>query len=178
MRMPRVFSLTALIALFLVAPLVAGEVTVKGVHLCCGGCVSAATGALDGVAGVSGGSADQDSGTVKFQATDAKAAAAGLKAIAGAGLYGSATYEGKKIDVPTAKIDAKAVSDSLTLTGVHLCCGTCVSASSDALKKVTGVSEVEADQDNGSLTVKGKQINVAQLFEALHGAGFHGNIKK
>ena len=158
--------------------LMAGEVVVKGVHLCCGGCVSAATGALDGVAGVSAGSADQDAGTVKFQATDAKAAAAGLKAIAGAGLYGSATYEGKKIGVPTTKIDGKAVSNSLTLTGVHLCCGTCVTASSEALKKVKGVSEVDADQDAGSLTVKGKEMNVAQLIEALHEAGFHGNVKK
>lgn len=178
MRLSWLAGITVLASLSGLNPLLAGEVTVKGVHICCGGCVTALTGALEGVTGVSGGAADQDSGTVKFQAADAKAASAGLKAIAGAGFYGTATYDGKKPDTPTAKIDEKVVADSVTLTGVHLCCGTCVTASTDALKKVKGVSDAEGDQDQGTITVKGTKVNVSELMKALHGAGFHGSVKK
>jgi copper chaperone CopZ len=178
MRLFRLSGLTALSLLCLTSLTVAGEVKVKAVHLCCGGCVSAVTDALEKVPGVSGGSANQDDGTVTFQATDAKAATAGLKAIAGAGFFGTATHGGKNLAVPVTKIDPKLTADSVTLTGVHLCCGTCVTASSTALKKVKGVTGVEGDQDNGSLIVKGKQVKVAELLDALHGAGFHGNVKK
>src|SRR6186997_2936116 len=84
MRLFRLSGLTALSLLCLTSLAAAGEVKVKTVHLCCGGCVSAVTEALEKVPGVSGGAANQDDGTVTFQATDAKAATAGLKAIAGA----------------------------------------------------------------------------------------------
>lgn len=178
MRMNWIKGLALLTALAFPAFVQAGEVSVKGVHICCGGCVSALTGALDGVTGVSGASANQDGGTVTYQATDAKSAVAGLKAIAGAGFYGTATYDGKALEVPTPKVDAKLTADSVTLTGVHLCCGTCVKESSKALKSVKGVSEVEGDSDNGTLTVKGNKVNVSELVKALHGAGFHGNVKK
>ena len=178
MRLFRLSGLTALSLLCLTSLAAAGEVKVKAVHLCCGGCVSAVTEALENVPGVSGGAASQDDGTVTVQATDAKAATAGLKAIAGAGFFGNATYGGKKLPVPVAKIDPKQVADSVTFTGVHLCCDTCVTASSEALKKVKGVSDVDGDQKNGSLTIKGKQMKMAELVDALHGAGFHGNVKK
>lgn len=178
MRTKWLAGLALLTAVTLPVSVFAGEVTVKGVHICCGGCVSALTGALDGVKGVSGASASQDEGKVTYQATDAKAAAAGLKAIAGAGFYGTASYDGKKLEVPAPKIDAKLTADTVTLTGVHLCCGTCVTESSKALKGVNGVAEVEGDQDNGTLTVKGNKVNVSELVKALHGAGFHGNVKK
>jgi copper chaperone CopZ len=178
MRSSWLAGLALLTAVALPLSVSAGEVTVKGVHICCGGCVTALTGALDGINGVSGASASKNGGTVKFQATDAKAAAAGLKAIADAGFYGTATHDGKTFEVPAPKIDAKLTADTVTLTGVHLCCGMCVKESSKALKKVNGVSEVEGDKDNGTLTVKGTKINVSELVQALHGAGFHGDVKK
>ena len=48
----------------------AEKVTVKGVHLCCGSCVSAAGEALKEVEGVSKAACDRNGKIVVFQATD------------------------------------------------------------------------------------------------------------
>ncbi|MCH7688584.1 MAG: heavy-metal-associated domain-containing protein, partial [Planctomycetes bacterium] len=75
----------------------AGEVSVKGVHICCGMCVKAIGGVLGKVDGVSDAKCDRDSKTVTFSASDAKTAKAGLRAILNAGFYGKATLDGKKL---------------------------------------------------------------------------------
>ncbi|WP_437184993.1 heavy-metal-associated domain-containing protein [Planctomicrobium sp. SH668] len=151
----------------------AAEVKVEGVHLCCGGCVKAATAALSKVDGVTNPTVDQDGGTVAFEASDDAAAARGLTALADTGLYGKTETTG-----PEFKIKADAVKNEVKITKVHACCGGCVDAIESALKKVTGVKSVETTQSKkGEFALKGEKINLSETLRALHEAGFHGKVE-
>ena len=77
-------AITSIVCFLACLPAVAdaGNVAVKGVHLCCGACVSAVSKALKPVDGVTGIACDRDSKRVTFQARDDKAAQAGIVALA------------------------------------------------------------------------------------------------
>jgi len=156
----------------------AGSVEVKGVHLCCASCVKGVAKALDGVTGVSAAKCDRDAKTVTFTASDAKAAQAGIDALAKGGFHGTATIDGKDAKFPAsgAKEDAKA--DSITVSNVHLCCGACLKAASAAVKKVDGVTDAKCDKDASSVTVNGTGISVSAVVKALNDAGFHATVKE
>lgn len=148
----------------------AAEVKITGVHICCGACVKAVNAALKDVAGVSKSAADDD-GTVTFDAADDKAAAAGIAALAKAGFHGSAKSGDKALEFPKVEIAAGAKADSVTVTGIHLCCGACYKATDEALK---GIGTVTSDKKAKTVTVSGKGIDVAAVIAALNKAGFHG----
>lgn len=151
----------------------AAEVKVEGVHLCCGGCVKSAAGALSNVEGVSNAKVDQDTETVTFDAKDDESAVRGLAALAGAGLYGKTETKG-----PDFKVDKKATKDVIKLTKVHNCCGGCQKSIIAALEAVPNVKGVQQDASNKqTFTVKGTGINLAETLKALHKAGFHATIE-
>ncbi|WP_437223843.1 cation transporter [Planctomicrobium sp. SH661] len=150
----------------------AAEIKVEGVHLCCGGCVKAASQSLSKVDGVSAVNVDKDHETVTFEAADDAAAQRGLKALASSGFYGKTSVPG-----PESKIDPDKTADEVQVTGVHLCCGGCVDVAKDAAASVAGVRSVEAVQKKGTLTIKGEKINLAATLKALHDAGLHGEVK-
>lgn len=157
---------------------VAGEVSISGVHLCCGACVRDVGKALKGVEGVSDVACDRDTETVTFTATDAKAAAAGVAALAKGGFHGDAKLGDEKIEFPASGAKKGATADSVTIVGVHLCCGGCVNAASKAVKAQAEGADVEVDRQATSVTVKGKGLDVLALVEALNKAGFHGTVKQ
>lgn len=60
------------------------------------------------------------------------------------------------------------------LKGTHLCCGQCVKAVDDILKKVDGASG-KCDQKAGTVTITAKDDATAQkALDALAAGGFHG----
>lgn len=177
----RAFRMTALAGLVLAlsaAGTQAADVAIKGVHLCCGGCVKAAGNALSKAKGVSNAKCDRDAQTVSFTATDAKAAKGGLRALARAGLAGSATIDGKATHFPHQRVKRGTKADTVTLRGVHLCCGKCVKAVESAANGVAGVTSVEVDKKKRSATLTGSGIDVNAAIAALNKAGFSGRIPR
>src|SRR5262245_6431924 len=111
----------------------AGKVEVKGVHLCCGQCVTGAKNALKNVDGVSDVAPDQKTRTVSFTAKDDKAAEAGLQALISHGFFGACTHDGKALQpkLPEVKSDK---ADEVIVKDVHVCCKACMNAISKLFK--------------------------------------------
>ena len=176
MKTLRVASCLGLIVAFTGPTALAGEVTVKGVHLCCGQCVKIAGKALKSVDGVSGAACDRKEKTVTFQASNAKAAESGIKALVKAGFHGKAKHDGKKVALPPSGAKKGDKADTVTLSGVHLCCGNCVKAVGKALTNIG--AKVTCDRKARTVTLTGSGIDVAAAVAALNKAGFHANVKK
>lgn len=155
----------------------AGEVTVKDVHLCCPACVKAVAQALDKVDGVSDAKCDTKAKTVSLQAADDKAAAAAIAALAKAGFHGNAAHGDKKLEFPASGAKKGDKADTITLTGVHLCCPACVKAVAKAMEDVSGAT-AKCDTKEKTVTVTGSGLDVAAVVEALNKGGFHGTVKK
>lgn len=156
----------------------AGKVEVKGVHLCCGACVTGVDKALKGVEGVSGVNSDRESKTVTFSAADDKAAQAGINALADAGFHGTATHEGEAVAFPESGAKEGAKASEVMIEDVHLCCPACVKEVDAVVSKVEGVSDVVSDRENSTVKVTGENVSVEAVVKALNGAGFHATVKE
>jgi copper chaperone CopZ len=173
--MKSAFSLVGLAAALAIAlPSFAGEVSIEGVHICCGSCVRGVNTALKDVKGVSAVAASQD-GTIKFTAADDAAVKAGIEALAKGGFHGTAKHGGAPVAFPEVKTSSEKVK-SLSIAGVHLCCGACYTEATAALKGVKGVSVVESDKKTKTLKITGENISAAEAIQALFDVGFHGTI--
>lgn len=168
---------TAVFVLFVASAAYGGEVTVKGVHLCCGSCLSAATDAFDDVAGVTKINCDLNTKVVKFSVPDDKTAKLGIKALAEAGFFGTATHEKKKVAFPDAGAKKGQKLDTFVLKGIHLCCGSCVTGSQKSLVKVTGVKVIDIDRKKKTIKLTGSSIDVKAAIAALNKAGFYGKLE-
>ncbi len=137
-------------------------VTLTGVHNCCKSCTTGIEKAVSSVPGAKA-TADKDKVTItaKSQADATKATAALLKA----GYYG----EGAK-----AGTASEAKVKSANVTGVHLCCGKCVTAFNEAVKAVGGTSD--ATKGAKSVKVEG-DFSPKDLLAALNKGGFNGEVK-
>lgn len=152
----------------------AEDCELKGAHLCCGQCVKAVAGVLGKVKGVTNAKCDREARTVKFTASNVKVGRQAMRRLANAGFYGKATVGGKPVRMPPTGAKKGEKADSKTITGMHLCCGGCVTAATKAVKTVEGVSGATADRKKRTLTVKGKQFSVEAVMRALHKEGFAG----
>jgi periplasmic mercuric ion binding protein len=148
------------------------KVTVKGVHLCCGSCVKGVAAALKGVEGVRP-SCDQKAGTVTLTAQSDEAAQRALDALGAAGYFGD-TRDAKLAIKPASP--AKGKVKSLTLTGVHNCCGKCCGAIKAAVKTVDGVKSDTAKPKADAFEVTG-DFEPSAVLDALNAAGFNATIK-
>lgn len=69
---------------------------------------------------------------------------------------------------------AARAETTLKLTGVHLCCGKCVTAAEKAANSVAGTTAT-GDEDTGELTIKAADAAAAQKsVDAVVAAGFFG----
>ena len=184
-HMLKITALAGLMVGFMMTSAQAGEVSVKGVHICCGQCVKVIGGLLGKVDGVSGAKCDKDSKTVTFSATDEKTAKKGLQAILRAGFYGTAKLDGEKLTAYSGKNKKKnknknagKKSNEITLYRVHLCCGGCAKTIAAALKDIDGVEDVKCDRDAKTVKLTGKDINNRAVVSALRKAGFNGSTRK
>lgn len=158
-------------------PARAAEVTVQGVHLCCPACERAVLKALEDVEGVSQTACNRDSKLVGFRADGDKSARAGIDALAEAGFHGTATHGGQKLAFPDSGAKKGDRADRVTLAGVHLCCGACVTGARKSVEEVAGIAIIDIDRNARTVTLTGKAIDVAAAVRALNAGGFHGTVK-
>ncbi len=150
------------------------QVQLKGVHLCCGGCVNAVTRAVESVPGVAC-ECDMAHGTVTLTARDDAAAQKALDAIAAAGLHGETgdahLAMRTECDVPAGK------AQSVTVSGIHNCCQPCYEAIEGAIGTVEGVTSDTAQPGATTFEVAGN-FDAAALVRALNAAGFSAQVKE
>lgn len=163
MKLTTLLSTVVALALSLTAH-AESSVTISGVHNCCKKCD---TGILNAVKSVKGAEAKTDGGkvtiTAKNEATVKKAVEALLEAgYAGEGATGSGGSDAK---VKTA-----------TVSGVHLCCGKCVTAAEKAVMATPGVTKHNATKGAESFTVEG-DFSTKDLIAALNKGGLNGKVK-
>lgn len=170
-------TLAVCLMVFALPQVEAGDVTVKKAHVCCGACVNAVKKCLADVEGVSKAAADQNSKTITFIAADEAAAKKGIEALAKAGFHGTATHGDKAVEFPKPNTKPGQKSDSITFSGVHLCCGACVRGAKEALENVKNVKIIDVDQKTKSVTLSGEKIDLAEAIKAFNDGGFHGNLK-
>lgn len=147
-------------------------VEVKGVHLCCGACVKGVGTALKGVQGVEA-KCDRDNSAITIKAKDADAARAALDALGAHGYFGATGQNDLAIKATTAP---KGKVKSLTLTGVHNCCGACTKAIKKAIKSVNGVQADTAKAKATTIEITG-DFEPEAVLKALNAAGFNATIK-
>jgi copper chaperone CopZ len=150
------------------------KVELKNVHLCCGACVKAVATTLKDIEGVKA-ACDQKGRTVTLTAKDDATAQKAIDALAAAGFQGESDNKDLK-----AKDDSGASAGkvkTLTLTGVHNCCGQCCKAIKATVAKVNGVTGDTAKPKMDTFEVTG-DFDAAELVKALNDAGFHVKVKK
>ena len=155
-----------------------GTVTVRSVHLCCGACVEGAKGALDGIEGVSDPKADVNSKSVVFSAKNEKAAMKGIEALADHGFFGKAAFGKKDLAFPDVGAKKGEKRDTMTFTGIHLCCGACRKAVHEAFTKLDGLGSMDIDASTGTVKLNGGGMVVPDAVELLNKAGFYGKLAK
>jgi len=150
------------------------KVELKGTHLCCGQCVKAATAILKDVAGVKG-TCDQKGKSITIVADSDEAAQKALDALADGGFHGDTGNDKLKQKDDSGAAAGKV--QTLTLTGVHNCCGQCNGIIKSTLKKVEGVKGDTAKAKEASFDVTG-DFDAEAVVKALNAAGFHVKVKK
>lgn len=146
------------------------EVVLTGVHLCCGGCEKGIEEALADVKDVEF-DVSRSSKTVTFTSTSSRKLEDALEALANAGYYGESNHESVKIaDVKAS--DKK--TDSVEISGLHLCCGSCIESVDKALETVEGFKSHNAEKGSKTFTVEGENISEATVLAALRANGFSG----
>lgn len=138
--------------------------TLTGVHNCCGSCDKGIIKAIEKVEGAKASTAkDKVTITAKNDATVKKAVISLL----------AAGYFGEGAEAPVV---ADARVKSATVSGVHLCCGKCVTAARKAAESVSGVTGQNAAKGAKSFTVEG-DFSTTELAAALNKQGLNGTIR-
>ena len=154
----------------------AGQVTIKGAHLCCTACQSRAESALDGIPGLTKAAADRNSKVISFIAANDKVVAAGIASLAKNGFYGTAVHDKAPVAFPDTGAKTGARANSYTLRGVHLCCDACVVGAQKAVETVKGLQAIEIDRKLRTVKVIGKSISLLEAIQALNKAGFYSHV--
>ena len=154
----------------------AADLTVKitDVHLCCGKCVNGVKKAIATVPGVTT-QINQDENEVSLTGPDTATVQKAADALTAAGYFGKSSDDSIKINSDTGAKGVKV--SSLKVTGVHLCCGSCVKAVNAALATVPGVKANTAAKGATSFEVTGEDFNDADVFAALQKAGLTGKAE-
>ena len=171
-------AFTGLFAVFSVPQPDSATVTIKGTHLCCGGCQSGAEDALTDLKGITDISCDLNTKVISFKSDSEKSAKEAVSALADAGFYGTASRSGKSMTFPDSGAKKSSKSNTLKLTGVHLCCTSCVTASQKALEKVKGVTLIDIDRNEKTIKLTGDSIVATDAVAALNKAGFFCRVPK
>lgn len=150
------------------------KVDVKGTHLCCPACVKAVDGILKKIDGVTG-KCDSAAGTISITAKDDATAQKALDALAAGGFHGDTGS--KSLVIKDDSGVKKETVKSLTLTGIHNCCGSCNTKIKNTLKTVKGVTGDTAKGRADTFDVTG-EFDAEDVVKALNAAGFHVKVKK
>jgi mercuric ion binding protein len=146
------------------------KVTLSGVHLCCGACVSIAKKAVSKLEGVSV-TPNQDARTIVINAADDAGAAAALKALSEAGFYGKSDNDKLAITYKSPK----GKVEKLEVAGAHNCCGACAKALKKVVTGVAGVTAIDIKPKTKSFSVTGN-FEQSDVIQALNDAGFYATV--
>ena len=176
MKLSRLFASASLVAVLALAGPARAEtkVELKNTHLCCPACVAAVGKILKEIEGVTG-KCDKDAKTVTITAKDDATAQKAIDALAAGGFHGDTGT--KDVTVKDDSGVEKGKVKSLTLTGIHNCCGQCNTAIKAAVKKVDGYKADTAKTKQTTFEVTG-EFDAEELVKALNDAGFHVKVKK
>ena len=154
----------------------AADVTVKlsKLHLCCQSCVNNVNKIVAEVKGVTA-AVDREAKTVGLTGPDTATVQKATDALVAAGFFGTSSDASIKINATTGAKGQKV--QSLQVSGVHLCCGTCVTVVDETLKAVSGVKSHTAAKGAKSFEVTG-DFNDKDVFDALQKAGLTGSVGK
>jgi copper chaperone CopZ len=147
------------------------KVTLSNVHNCCKKCTD---GLKKAVATAPGVNAKIEKSTVVLTAASKDELQKAVDAITAAGYTGASDNADVKV-VPGTGPDEQLTS--MTVSGVHLCCGKCVTGAEKALKTVPGVKSDTATKGSDTFKVEG-EFNGKAVMEALAKAGFTGTATK
>jgi len=164
-------SLILAVALSAVPVIQAESVKLTGVHLCCGSCVKGVERATAKIKGVET-DVNKGAGTVSLSGSKANLKKA-MAALGRAGYYGKSSGE-LKMAVAKAK---RGKVESLTVAGVHLCCGGCVKSVAKALGSVAGVKGNTAAKRAKTFEVSGN-FEPQAVIDALAKAGLAARAGK
>ena len=148
------------------------KVELKNVHLCCPACVKAVGEILKKIDGVKG-ECDAKAKTVSIAAKDDDTARKALEALAAAGFHGDTGSKDLAIKDDSGVTKGKV--KSLTVTGVHNCCGSCTRALQATFKKVEGVTGDTAKAKDATFEVTG-DFNDKEFMAALQKEGLAGKV--
>ena len=165
---------TLIVATFTLTAHAETSVKLSGVHLCCANCVKGADKAVTSVTGATS-ETDKDGGSVTIKAADTATAQKAVDALIAAGYFGTASDSQIKVKAHAGA--KKANVQSLKLSGVHLCCGKCVTAVNDAVSKVAGVKANTAAKGAETFEVTG-DFSPKEVVGALNKVGLTGKVAK
>ena len=173
--MKKILTLVSILAA-LASSARAADISVKlsNVHLCCGGCVKGVDKALSSVTGATAQS-DKDAGTVTITAPDQATAQKAADALVAAGYFGKSSDPAIKVKARSGAKKGKV--QAVKITGVHLCCGKCVTSVNDALSKVAGFKATNAAKGVESFEVTG-DFDAKEVMKELNKAGLSGKVVK
>jgi copper chaperone CopZ len=169
--MKKTILITVILSACCLSTLAEGTVKLSHVHLCCNSCVKGVDKAVASVSGVTAES-DKDEGTVTIKAPDTATAQKAVDALVKAGYFGSSGNPSVKVKSSNEKVGKV---QNLKLSGVHLCCGKCVSSVNDALSKVDGVKGNTATKGAETFEVTG-DFKGEDVLSALNKAGLAGKV--
>lgn len=147
-------------------------VTLSDVHLCCTKCVNGVNAAVKPVTGVKA-VCDTSAKTVVLTAPDADTAQKAVNALVAAGYYGKSSDAAIKVDGTTGAAEGKVAT--LEVTGIHLCCGSCVTAVNGVIAKVPGITSSTVKANATSITLAG-DFSAKAFFDELQKAGLTGKV--
>lgn len=150
------------------------QVQLKGVHLCCSGCVDALATAMASVPGAVV-ACDRDKGIVALTARNEVTAQQALDAIADAGLHGETGNP--QLAMKTERNFPPGKVRKLKVSGIHNCCQPCYQAIEGAIETVRGVTGNTARPGSTTFEVTGN-FSAAELVQALNRAGFHAKVEQ
>src|SRR5205823_11312173 len=96
-------------------------------------------------------------------------------ALAAGGFHGDTGNKDLKVKDDSGVTAGKV--KTLTLTGIHNCCGNCNKSIKTAIKKVDGVTGDTAKAKEKTFVVTG-DFDAEAVVKALNDAGFHVKVKK
>jgi copper chaperone CopZ len=156
------------------AALAETKVEISNVHLCCPACIKSVGAAVKTVEGVKA-KCDQKAKTVALSAPDDETAQKAIEALAAAGFHGR--LDTKAVHFPRDSGAGDGKVSTLTVTGIHNCCGACTKLIKSAVKKVKGVTGDTVKAKAKTFEVTG-DYEARDLVRALHEAGFHIKVEK
>jgi periplasmic mercuric ion binding protein len=148
------------------------RVDLKGVHLCCQGCVDGIDAALEGVEGVTS-QCDMKNGTVALTASDASAVQKALDALAAAGYHGDTSN--KRLTMKAVRNVPQGKVKHVKISGIHNCCEPCCEAIKGAIATVRGVTSDTAKPRASTFEITG-DFEAGALVKALNAAGFSAQV--